>query len=167
MTSKLGGVTVIKVTVDMMDSLFTQDPTALAYKRMKKKIESCREAGAQIGEHVRLWGNIDFVNPHLVIIGDRTCIGAETYLITHCPVNPGPCIIGHDVWIGFRCCVLPNVTVGDNTLIGAGSVVTHNIPANSVAAGNPATVIGSRDPEELKRTIELIIKDKPVGKVLR
>ena len=49
--------------------------------------------------------------------------------------------IGNDVWIGGNVTILPGVTIGDNCTIGAGSVVTHDIPANSIAAGNPAKVI--------------------------
>ncbi|MCE5224835.1 MAG: sugar O-acetyltransferase [Porphyromonadaceae bacterium] len=49
--------------------------------------------------------------------------------------------IGKNVWIGAHVCVLPGVTIGDNTVIGAGSVVTKNIPANVLAAGNPCKVI--------------------------
>jgi maltose O-acetyltransferase len=49
--------------------------------------------------------------------------------------------IGNDVWIGGNVTILPGVTIGDNCTIGAGSVVTHDIPANSIAAGNPAKLI--------------------------
>lgn len=52
-----------------------------------------------------------------------------------------PISIGNNVWIGAHVCVLPGVTIGDNTVIGAGSVVTKNIPANVLAAGNPCKVI--------------------------
>lgn len=52
-----------------------------------------------------------------------------------------PIIIGNDVWIGGNVCVMPGVTIGDNTVIGAGSVVTKDIPANVVAVGNPCKVI--------------------------
>ncbi len=52
-----------------------------------------------------------------------------------------PINIGNNVWIGAQCCILPGVTVGDNSIIGAGSVVTKDIPANSIAAGNPCRVI--------------------------
>lgn len=52
-----------------------------------------------------------------------------------------PIHIGSNVWIGGHVCVLPGVSIGDNTVIGAGSVVNRNIPANVVAAGNPCRVI--------------------------
>lgn len=52
-----------------------------------------------------------------------------------------PIAVGHNVWIGANVCVLPGVTIGDNCVIGAGSVVVKDIPANSVAAGNPCKVI--------------------------
>lgn len=48
-----------------------------------------------------------------------------------------PITVGNDVWIGAQVCVLPGVTIGDNVVIGAGSVVTHDIPSNTVAFGNP------------------------------
>lgn len=50
-------------------------------------------------------------------------------------------IIGNNVWIGAQVCVLPGVTIGDNTIIGAGSVVTKSIPANVLAVGNPCRVL--------------------------
>jgi maltose O-acetyltransferase len=52
-----------------------------------------------------------------------------------------PIAIGDDVWIGGGAIICPGVTIGNNTTIGAGSVVTKNIPANVVAAGNPCRVI--------------------------
>lgn len=52
-----------------------------------------------------------------------------------------PISIGNNVWIGAQACILPGVTVGDNSVIGAGSVVTKDIPANVLAVGNPCRVI--------------------------
>jgi maltose O-acetyltransferase len=55
----------------------------------------------------------------------------------------GKVTIGRKTFIGAGSIILPGVTIGDNVIIGAGSVVSKNIPDNSVAAGNPAVVIGS------------------------
>ena len=51
-----------------------------------------------------------------------------------------PITVGNNVWFGANVTVLPGVTIGDNCVIGAGSVVTHDIPANVVAFGNPCRV---------------------------
>lgn len=55
-----------------------------------------------------------------------------------------PVTIGNDVWIGARVIILPGVTIGDGAVIGAGSVVTKNIPPNCICAGNPARVVKER-----------------------
>ena len=52
-----------------------------------------------------------------------------------------PIHIGNKVWIGANSVVLPGVTIGENSVIGAGSIVTRDIPANVIAAGNPCRVI--------------------------
>lgn len=55
-----------------------------------------------------------------------------------------PIVIGSDVWIGTKCIILKGVIIGDGAVVGAGSVVTKNIPAYTVAVGNPAKVIKKR-----------------------
>ena len=67
------------------------------------------------------------------------------------PIEPGlrerglqynmPVRIGRNCWIGAGALIMPGVTIGDNTVIGAGSVVTRDIPANVVAVGNPCRVL--------------------------
>ena len=52
-----------------------------------------------------------------------------------------PIKVGNNAWIGGNVVVLPGVTIGDNVVIGAGSVVNKDIPSNSVAVGNPCNVI--------------------------
>ncbi|WP_111212108.1 DapH/DapD/GlmU-related protein [Micromonospora craterilacus] len=54
-----------------------------------------------------------------------------------------PITIGNNVWIGGMAVICPGVTIGDNSVIGAGAVVTKDIPADVVAVGNPARVIRS------------------------
>ncbi len=87
-----------------------------------------------------------------VKIGDHTLIGPGSHIYTAChsldiqerkdDIEWGkPVTIGKNVWIGGNCSILPGVIIGDNAVIGAGSVVTKNIPANTIAAGNPCKVI--------------------------
>jgi len=87
-----------------------------------------------------------------VTIGDRTLFGpnVQLYTATH-PMNHDVRVsglefaksihIGSDVWIGGSVVICPGVRIGDRSVIGAGSVVTRDIPANMFAAGNPCRII--------------------------
>lgn len=91
-----------------------------------------------------------------VVFGDNVFIGPNCgfYTAGH-PIDPiernkglefaRPIIVGNNVWIGANVTVVPGVTIGDNCVIGAGSVVTKDIPDNTVAVGNPCKVIKSID----------------------
>lgn len=74
-----------------------------------------------------------------------------------------PVRIGNHCWLGAGVIVLPGVTVGDNTVIGAGSVVTKDIPSGVVAAGNPCRVLR----EVGERDREFYFKDRRVDPVWR
>lgn len=87
-----------------------------------------------------------------VTIGDDVQIGPNVQLLTPThPLDPGPrrekweaaqpIVIGDNVWLGGGVIVCPGVTVGENTVVGAGSVVTRDLPANVVAVGSPARVV--------------------------
>ena len=89
-----------------------------------------------------------------VTFGDHVMVGPNCGFYTAChPIDPQqrregvefarPITVGNDVWFGGSCTVLPGVTIGDGCVIGAGSVVTRDIPANTVAAGNPCRVLRS------------------------
>ena len=125
-----------------------------------------RSRGTVIGRNVRLYGRVDRVNPHLVSIGDNVVVGLGSRIIAHGPVRGGrPVSIGSDVYIGANAILLPGVTVGDGCVVGAGAVVTDDVAPMKIVAGNPARVIGDRDPEELTRTRESLEQGLPVGKV--
>ena len=88
-----------------------------------------------------------------VRIGARTLIGPAVQIYT--PLHPldavarrieeygKPVVIGTDVWIGGGAIILPGIHIGDRAVIGAGSVVTRDVPSDSFAAGNPCRVIRS------------------------
>jgi maltose O-acetyltransferase len=87
-----------------------------------------------------------------VTIGDDTLIGPGVQLLTAShPLDPGPrregwesgepITIGRNVWLGGGVIVCPGVTVGDDTVVGAGAVVVHDLPAGVLAVGNPARVV--------------------------
>lgn len=110
------------------------------------------------GFNIRLGAKV-FLNFNCVIldvvevsIGDQTQIGPAVQILTadH-PRDPAgralglefgrPIHIGRNVWVGGGAIILPGVTIGDDALIGAGSVVTRDVPAGATAYGNPARVI--------------------------
>lgn len=71
--------------------------------------------------------------------------GLQSFLETY---STKKVVIGDSVWIGANCVILPGITIGSNSVIGAGSVVVKSIPPNSVAVGNPARVVKSYDVKE-------------------
>ena len=113
------------------------------------------------GKNVYANFNLTCVDDTHVYVGDYTMIGPNVILATagH-PVLPPlreqgyqynmPVRIGRNCWLGAGVIVLPGVTIGDNTVVGAGSVVTKDLPPNVVAVGNPCRVlreINERDKE--------------------
>lgn len=108
-----------------------------------------------LGDDVFLNFNCVILDIVAVSIGDATQIGPGVQILTadH-PRDPGqrrdglefgrPITIGRNVWIGGGALVMPGVTVGDDAIIGAGSVVTRDVPAGATVAGNPARVLSPR-----------------------
>lgn len=111
------------------------------------------------GNHVYVNFNLTVVDDTHVYIGDYTMIGPNVIIATagH-PILPElrekayqfnvPVKIGKNCWIGAGAVILPGVVIGDHSVIGAGSVVTKNIPSDVVAVGNPCKVlreIGEQD----------------------
>lgn len=90
----------------------------------------------RIGEHSLLAPGC-FITDHV----HRTAAGA---LIDSQGCEARQVNIGRDVWLGARCIVLPGVTIGDGAVVGAGAVVTADVPAGTVAAGVPARVLRER-----------------------
>lgn len=116
-----------------------------------------------IGTNVSVNMNCTFVDCNNIEVGDNVLIASnvQIYTATHpvelserltpdwnpesgeyfCRTYALPVKIGNGCWIGGGVIILPGVTIGDNTVIGAGSVVTKDIPANCVAVGNPCRVL--------------------------
>lgn len=101
-----------------------------------------------VGENFFINYNSVFLDTALISIGDNAYIGPNCSFYTAChPIDPiernkgleysKPITIGDNVWLGGNVTVLAGVKIGDNVVIGAGSVVTKNIPSNCVAYGNP------------------------------
>ncbi|TYR36841.1 acyltransferase [Sphingobacterium phlebotomi] len=136
------------------------------YRRLNTE-NWARKKGAKVGKNCRLL-NITFSSePYLVEIGDHVS-ATSVHFETH---DGGiwvfrdkhrswdiikPIKIGNNVYLGLDVIVLPGVTIGDNVVVGARSIVTKDIPANSVVAGIPARVIKSIDEyyEKVKQDVK-------------
>jgi maltose O-acetyltransferase len=112
--------------------------------------------GAHLTVGARCFANFGLValDVAAITIGDDVQIGPNVQLLTPThPVEPEPrrqkweaaepIVIGDNVWLGGGVIVLSGVTIGGNTVVGAGAVVTRDLPANVVAVGNPARVVRS------------------------
>ncbi len=123
------------------------------------------------GSHIYANFNFTTVDDTHIYVGDYTMFGPNVVLATagH-PINAelrkkgyqynAPIHIGKNCWLGSGVLVLPGITIGDNVIIGAGSVVTKDIPSNVVAVGNPCKVL--REVSEHDK--EYYFKDKKIGK---
>lgn len=121
------------------------------------------------GKNVYANFNLTLVDDTHIYIGDSTMIGPNVTIATagH-PILPVlrekvyqfnlPVRIGKNCWIGAGAIILPGITIGDNTVVGAGSVVTKDLPANVVAVGNPCRIlreIGERDKVYYYRNLKI------------
>jgi len=118
-----------------------------------KKIIFMRKQGMKIGERCHLETMAFGTEPYLIELGDHVAIANGTVFITHdagvrCfrdefPIDDifGEIKIGNNVFIGINCTILPNTEIGNNCIVGAGSVVRGKFQDNSVIIGNPAKVL--------------------------
>jgi len=105
-----------------------------------------------MGEYSCLAEHVTIYNLGPVTIGDHTvisqhaelCAGTHDYHSLVLPLVRPPITLGNGVWVCAKAFVGPNVTIGDNTIIGACAVVTRDVPEGVIAAGNPAKVLRPR-----------------------
>jgi acetyltransferase-like isoleucine patch superfamily enzyme len=115
----------------------------------KSEIWAGRNATISIGDHVYISGGVIISSKVKIEIGDSTIIGHQVLMfdtdfhgIDGQEAKQEPIIIGKHVWIAARAIILKGVTIGDNSIVAAGSVVTKNVAENTIVAGNPAVQIG-------------------------
>jgi acetyltransferase-like isoleucine patch superfamily enzyme len=124
-----------------------------------------KSIGVKMGTNVHFYGmkpNMFSTEPWLITIGNNVFITADCAFITHDGGTlilrkevpdlelTAPIRVGNDVYMGIRTIIMPGVTIGNRVIIAAGSIVTKDIPDNSVVAGVPARVIKSVDDYLLK-----------------
>ncbi len=124
-----------------------------------------------VGENVIFNFNVCLVDDADIFIGDDCLIGPGCHIITaQHPISPAlrrgrdklqynkPVRLGNNVWLGAGVIVLPGVTIGENTIVAAGGVVTHDLPANVIAVGSPARILREITAED----DEFYDKGKPI-----
>lgn len=131
-------------------------------------IKVAKRKGLKVGSNFQCIDcYIDPGFPFLIEIGDNVTLskvsilahdGSTQHAIGKSRV--GKVIIGNNVFVGYQTIILPNVHIGDDVIIGAGSVVTHDIPSNSIAVGNPCRVIDTF--ENFKYKHQNLIRTRPV-----
>lgn len=133
------------------------------YQKFKNPIKYWRNKGAIIGENCEIYSSANFGSePFLITIGNHVRINEKVELITHDGgvwvlrekfniINSedidlfGAITIGNNVHIGTNAMIMPGVKIGNNCIIGCSSVVTRDIPDNSIVIGVPGRVIGTID----------------------
>ncbi|MGJ7442263.1 acyltransferase [Aquipuribacter sp. MA13-6] len=112
-----------------------------------------------VGERTSLWAG---ESTGRIVLGDGCLLAPEVFItasnygtrwgahVMDQPKREKDVVLGRGVWLGVRVVVVPGVTIGDGAVVGAGSVVTRDIPAGAIAVGTPAVVVGYR--EGLERT---------------
>jgi acetyltransferase-like isoleucine patch superfamily enzyme len=137
------------------------------YKRYLSSEQHARKIGIKVGIGCNISTREFSSEPYLITIGNNVRLARNVQLLTHGGIWSlrklfpehkdldyyGKITIGNNVYVGQGVIIMPGVTIEDNCIIGASSVVTKSVPKNSVVAGNPAKYISSVD-----RFLEGILK---------
>lgn len=183
-----GDAEIMKGQLEYLDRLYEFNSTRPTEMEKRKRLmkEMFAEVGEHCyieppfysnfgGKHVHLGKNVycnfgvTMVDDTHIYIGDHTMIGPNVTLATagH-PILPElrelgyqynmPIHVGKNCWIGAGVVVLPGITIGDNVVVGAGSVVTKDLPDGVVAVGNPCRILRKVD----ERDREFYFKDRKI-----
>ncbi len=126
----------------------------------RNSIIYCKDGKIEIQDRANISANCQLYSGKKLVVGKGTLIAAFSYLMSggsydyrsQVPLAEqngyakGPTLIGSNCWLGAKSVVLDGVSIGDNTVIGAGAVVTKDIAADAIALGTPAKVVDSKPP---------------------
>lgn len=123
-----------------------------------KHLNNCYTPELIIGDNVNISYDCHIGCVNKIVIGNNVLIASKVFITDHFHgeatvdslifppnsrevISKGPVVIENNVWIGEGVCILPNVRIGENSIIGANSVVTKDVPKNCAVGGNPARII--------------------------
>jgi acetyltransferase-like isoleucine patch superfamily enzyme len=137
------------------------------------RVWAYRLFGMKIGDTAHIYGGLEVREPHRVSIANSVIVGHDVILdgrgglrieenvnlssqtaiwtMTHDPqsstflATTGQVTIGRDAWLGFRCTVLPGITIGEGAVVASGAVVTKDVAPYAIVAGVPAKQVGTRN----------------------
>ena len=173
---KLGKFCKIGDNVEISCTSFESDSFLFMWKGVEIGRGGCYGVNStvKIGKGVGIFEDT-IINPsEPVEIGDYCGIGAEVMIWTHgawlditqgFPADFGPVKIGNNVWLPARSIVLPNVTIGNNVVIGINSIINRGLPDGCFAAGSPCKVIKENvypkklSEDEIRKMVEDILSD--------
>jgi acetyltransferase-like isoleucine patch superfamily enzyme len=123
--------------------------------------EDKQEGGIKVGDYCLICPGVRISSAYRITIGNN-CMFAHGAFVTDADwhgvydrVSIGkkePIVIENNVWVGDSAIICKGVVIGENSIIGAGAVVTASVPPNAIAAGNPARIVRQLDPNEKIRT---------------
>lgn len=123
-------------------------------------VEACLKMGMKVGKnnHGIEACMLDYAHCWLIEVGDNVTFAPQVYLLAHDAstqklinyTKVAKVIIEDNVFVGARALIMPGVTVGENSIVAAGSVVTKSVPKNTVVGGNPAKFITTVEAYKLK-----------------
>jgi acetyltransferase-like isoleucine patch superfamily enzyme len=122
-----------------------------------------------IGSYCILLPGVRIAAATAIEVGDNCMFATNSYVTdadwhdlydrTAAPGATRPVVLGNNVWIGDSAIVCKGVRIGDNSIVGAGAVVTRDVPANTIVAGNPARPVKQLDATRAFKTRETLFKD--------
>lgn len=118
-----------------------------------------REGRITIGDNVLIMNGVRISSASSITIGDGCMLANHAYLTdadwhdihdrTSAPGGTAPIVLERGAWIGDSAIVCKGVRIGENSIVGAGAVVTRNVPPNVIVAGNPARIVKKLDPKKI------------------
>lgn len=142
--------------IDNQGTMILGDACKFRSYRIRQSISVMKGAVLEMGHNVFINDGVNICASRSVIIGDHVLIGDLTFIYDtdfhqaspELPVKRAPVYIGRNVWIGTNSMILTGASIGDHSVIAAGSVVSGRIPGRTVAGGAPARVIREIDVPE-------------------